>query len=425
VTKDDVQRYVYDGEGRQVTVRNLTDTGDVAEYLVDGAGVRVKKCLPNCSKPTTTMVYVFSLAEYVNGASPSAPTREYIYAGGQLVATHEGTSLRYHHADHLSVRVTTDTAGAKIGEQGHYSFGKSWYSASTTTKFQFTSYERDGESLNDYAIFRSHINRLGRFNSPDPVAGTLSNPQSLNRYGYVLNVPTSLVDPLGLSPFSLFENIGPLMHDGTLGFGGGGTLCYVNGARVPCSFAWSLVASGEGVALPPGVSEQGWALDRNGNPLWYRYEYSHKGMSMRFPFQESDGTETERLRKALKELLENKDCAKLLGGTESAMKLANRFHIWDVRNSAPMPGAEGAAWQLAYQHNSAVTVAYSRTGNIYVNSRFYIWSHQQKLVTLIHELRHQKYGLMGEPPFGTPQYRQYIRQEYRTIREACFEKRKG
>jgi hypothetical protein len=38
----------------------------------------------------------------------------------------------------------------------------------------------------------------GRWLSPDPLAGNILNPQSLNRYAYVLNNPTSLVDPLGL-----------------------------------------------------------------------------------------------------------------------------------------------------------------------------------------------------------------------------------
>ena len=66
------------------------------------------------------------------------------------------------------------------------------------TKWQFTSYERDGESGNDYAIFRFHLSRLGRFSSPDPFSGSTGSPQSLNRYAYVLNDPIRLVDPLGL-----------------------------------------------------------------------------------------------------------------------------------------------------------------------------------------------------------------------------------
>jgi hypothetical protein len=39
------------------------------------------------------------------------------------------------------------------------------------------SYERDSESGNDYALMRTSINRLGRFFSPDPLAGREEKPQ--------------------------------------------------------------------------------------------------------------------------------------------------------------------------------------------------------------------------------------------------------
>jgi RHS repeat-associated protein len=152
-----------------------------------------------------TTRYIFSgtkvIAEYVNGAAVGSPTKEYIYSGSALLATIEGgTTTTYHHQDHLSVRLTTDAQGTKIGEQGNYPFGEFWYSSSTTTKWRFTSYERDAESGNDYAIHRYYSNRLGRFQTPDPLAGSVFNPQSLNRYAYVLNDPINLADPLGLCP---------------------------------------------------------------------------------------------------------------------------------------------------------------------------------------------------------------------------------
>jgi RHS repeat-associated protein len=45
---------------------------------------------------------------------------------------------------------------------------------------------------------RYYPNTQGRWLSPDPLAGDISNPQSLNRYAYVLNNPTTLTDPTGL-----------------------------------------------------------------------------------------------------------------------------------------------------------------------------------------------------------------------------------
>ena len=72
---------------------------------------------------STTTIYVFSgskvIAEYSGTSSPYPLAREYIYSGGGLLATIAGATTTYHHSDHLSVRVTTDSSGNKIGEQGH------------------------------------------------------------------------------------------------------------------------------------------------------------------------------------------------------------------------------------------------------------------------------------------------------------------
>ncbi len=40
--------------------------------------------------------------------------------------------------------------------------------------------------------------RRARWLTPDPLGGQITNPQSLNRYAYALNNPTTLIDPLGL-----------------------------------------------------------------------------------------------------------------------------------------------------------------------------------------------------------------------------------
>ncbi|MCI0720190.1 MAG: RHS repeat-associated core domain-containing protein [Acidobacteria bacterium] len=137
------------------------------------------------------------IAEYVDGTAVGSLTREYIYSGSNLLATIEGGTTKYHHQDHLSVRVNTDSAGTVIGQQGNCPYGEAWYSTSAT-KWRFTSYERDPESTLDYAMFRYDNSRLGRFMQTDPIAGSVSDPQSLNLYAYTRNDPLNLVDPLGL-----------------------------------------------------------------------------------------------------------------------------------------------------------------------------------------------------------------------------------
>lgn len=67
-----------------------------------------------------------------------------------------------------------------------------------------TGKERDSESGNDYFGARYYANSMGRWLSPDwsavpaPIPyANLSNPQSLNLYGYVNNNPLSAVDDDG------------------------------------------------------------------------------------------------------------------------------------------------------------------------------------------------------------------------------------
>jgi RHS repeat-associated protein len=58
--------------------------------------------------------------------------------------------------------------------------------------------EYDGESNQYHTQFRQYGVPSGRWTSPDPLAGSVTNPQSLNRYAYALNNPTSFTDPTGL-----------------------------------------------------------------------------------------------------------------------------------------------------------------------------------------------------------------------------------
>jgi RHS repeat-associated protein len=225
MTNDGANSLVYDAESRVVRVNSSEPT-----YVYDGAGLRVKKCSPNCTSPTTTTLYVFAgsqvLAEYANGSL----SKEYIYSGSALIATHEGGAVKFHYSDHLSARVTSDSAGVNRTGQGHFPYGESWYNTSGS-KWLFTSYERDSESGNDFAIFRYHVNRLGRFNAPDQVLGRISNPQRLNRYAYVMNNPINMVDPHGLDMWDWQQDLIHKLHGGS-GLGvnpnafGGGTFGY-------------------------------------------------------------------------------------------------------------------------------------------------------------------------------------------------------
>ncbi len=187
MTADGLNSLTYDAENRTVSVNGSTT------YSYDGNSLRVKKV------SGATTVYLFSgtkvIAEYVNGSL----TKEYIYSGSALIAVQEGAALKYQISDHLSARVITDSSGNVLEQRAHYPFGETWYEGTGGTKWKFTTYERDAESLDDYAMARYYINRFGRFASPDPIAGSVADPQSLNRYTYARNDPIDLSDPLGLA----------------------------------------------------------------------------------------------------------------------------------------------------------------------------------------------------------------------------------
>jgi RHS repeat-associated protein len=69
-----------------------------------------------------------------------------------------------------------------------------------TVRQKFTSKERDNEAGLDYFLSRYYSSTQGRFISIDPLGASaiVSDPQSFNRYTYVLNNPLKYIDPDGL-----------------------------------------------------------------------------------------------------------------------------------------------------------------------------------------------------------------------------------
>jgi|GEM_PF-1811453 RHS repeat-associated protein len=200
---DGINALAYDAAGRLIT---NTQSGAVSTYSYDCKGLRAQKI----SSGVTT-VYIFSggkvIAEYVNGAAATSPAREYIYSGSTLLAKIEGGATTYNLTDHLSTRMITDAGGVSLGEQGHFPYGDPWYDSLTSNKLKFTSYERDFESQNDYALARFYVNRSGRFSSPDPLSGSLGNPQSLNRYAYTMGDSINSIDPTGQAVYGFERGI--------------------------------------------------------------------------------------------------------------------------------------------------------------------------------------------------------------------------
>jgi RHS repeat-associated protein len=193
VTNDGAHSYTYDAENRVVSV----DGGSTAAYAYDHQNRRVKKAVSS-----TTTHYVWEgnqvLAEH-NG-STGALLINYTYSGSRMIRKTESGTTKYFLSDKLSARVVLDTSGSVVGRQAHLPFGEDLNTSGTTDKHKMTSYERDSESSNDYAVNRSYSYNIGRFNQSDPyqASGYLHDPQSWNRYNYTANNPVNRIDPTGL-----------------------------------------------------------------------------------------------------------------------------------------------------------------------------------------------------------------------------------
>ena len=383
MTNDGINTLTYDAENHVVSSTSGSGSGT---YTYDGNGQRVIKVGGG-----NTIVTIFAgaqvLAEYYNGALPSAPTNEYIYAGSLKVASIQSGGTNYWHNDHLSPRVRTDTSGNVSDERGTFPFGETWYSPGASP-YMYTTYYRDYEAAgNDYAQARTFVGGLGRFSSPDPISGSTSDPQSLNRYSYVRNMPVMFADPFGTCP-PVVENRDPDKNqsqdsesgggpyvadfsdpaapdpeappqgtpggcgtppwyytmgggggDGALGGGTGGGLVSIDGGEgfAPGDGGWGLTGIGTDPFsildaaftptsyqtvdnpdcpngdCPGGVGDESITVPVYGN------------LGLLSLLGGPGGNSSGALKKGLREILKNKNCAALLGGINKANQILDHF----------------------------------------------------------------------------------------------------
>jgi len=125
--------------------------------------------------------------------------RKYERADGQRIAVRVDGALYFLHSDHLgSATLTTDASGNRVGELHYTPYGITRYEwGSMLTDRRYTGQRWDpGLGLYDYRA-RYYHPALGRFVQADTVVPEPGNPQSLNRYAYVLNNPIRYNDPTG------------------------------------------------------------------------------------------------------------------------------------------------------------------------------------------------------------------------------------
>jgi RHS repeat-associated protein len=172
-------------------------------YVYDGNGLRVQK---STSTSNGTLYWRAIAGQTIaetdtTGNTTNAAYHEYIFFSGERIASRTGTgAVNYTYFDQVGSTVTiTDGSGNPCYQATFTPYGQEEPTQSAcSSNYKFTGYERDTETGLDYAFARFYDPRLGRFMSPDPLGGDLTDPQSLNRYAYVDNNPSNFVDPMGL-----------------------------------------------------------------------------------------------------------------------------------------------------------------------------------------------------------------------------------
>jgi RHS repeat-associated protein len=221
-TNDGSGQRTYDAENRMLTA---TNGGVSSSYTYDADGQRVRRIIGGVE---TWQIYGIGgelLAEYQLVSGTPTLKKEYGYRNGQLLVVWDADEpladkkLKWLVTDHLgSTRMEADKSGSLAGmtRRDYAPFGEELgagvgirsaalgYGADSTRQ-KFGSKERDIETGLDFFEARYFSSVQGRFTSPDPTLLSLrgTNPQTLNRYSYVLNNPLRYIDPFGLWEYDI------------------------------------------------------------------------------------------------------------------------------------------------------------------------------------------------------------------------------
>ncbi len=194
--------YVFDAENR------ISSTSTGFSYTYDADGNRVQKTNTNVNPATGTLYWYMSPGIVAESDLSGNLQSEYVFFDGERVARKDfpGNAVSYYFSDHLkTASVITDAVGTIKSESDYYPWGgELQFANGDSNHYKFTGKERDAETGLDYFGARHYSNGLGRFITPDwaatPVAvpyADLTDPQSLNQYSYVRNIPTSKFDADG------------------------------------------------------------------------------------------------------------------------------------------------------------------------------------------------------------------------------------
>jgi len=191
VLSDSAHQYTWDGEGRLATM----DGGSTANIVYDAFGQMVRNLTDN---------HLYNPAGQRISKLVGGTWNWGIVPWGDVAMVKWASSETYfvHHNNLESSTMSTDHAGAVQEDMLYYPWGQA-KTPSTVVDGTFATMRTLVPTAGEETLVtpnRFYSATYGRWLSPDPLAGDITNPQSLNRYAYALNNPVTFADPSGLGP---------------------------------------------------------------------------------------------------------------------------------------------------------------------------------------------------------------------------------
>jgi RHS repeat-associated protein len=198
--------YMYDDNGVRVRQAETTDSND------DGISDSTTRTayLNDGNNPTGYSQVLEEKSVDASGNVNSYPTKTYTL-GSDVIAQYASGDLLYLLYDgHGSTRLLTDAYGSVyrswVLQGGQYvyvpqafrydAFGVRLDTVAALTTLLFSGEQTDATGL-QYLRARYYNPNTGRFNSLDPFAGDVNDPQSLHKYLYCHANPVNGIDPSG------------------------------------------------------------------------------------------------------------------------------------------------------------------------------------------------------------------------------------